>query len=173
MWLLARESPSIFFSIGTSYPFLYLVLSTLPWEISRLIFVHFLFFFFFPLIGNHPQQPETMKTHWRFFKQVMTRSIWGCVRQVRWNFLCGQAHVSNSGLRASNQLYRRLTLALRAAVSLAAHNVGWRQLDESSPWKTAHLAYVPEATIWQRYRDLSSRNCCYRHTRETDPKGEI
>lgn len=100
MWLLDQKSPSILFSGGTSYPFLYLVLSTPPGGISHLISVWFFFFF---LIGHHPQPPGTMKNHWSFLKQEVTRSIWGFIRQVSWNLWYGPAHVSNLGLGASSQ----------------------------------------------------------------------
>lgn len=80
-----------FFILGSFYP---------TWGNIPLDFC--LVFFFF-LIGHHPQPPGTMKNHWSFLKQEVTRSIWGFIRQVSWNLWYGPAHVSNLGLGASSQ----------------------------------------------------------------------
>ena len=102
------------------------------------------------LSGNLPWQSETMKTYLGFFKQVIGGSIWGLICQVSWNISSGQAHDSNLGLRASDQLCGILTsISQRQACGIFRSSLcrltpsGW-----VVPGKTAHLAYVDEATIW-------------------------
>lgn len=86
----------------------------------------------------------TMKKYLGFSEQVITRSPWGCVCQVSWNFFCEQAHVSNLGLGTSNPLQGFSyppDVSTRPVVSLVAHCVG-RVMPAGwvVPWKTAHLA---------------------------------
>lgn len=115
---------------------------------------------FYPALGNIPLDfcpflffcnrqistaVEIMKNHWTFFKKwsqgafedsfvkLVGTSYVGKLMFPIWDSEQAISCVEFSDL---------LDVSPETAVSLAAHRVGWRQLDEPSPWKTAHLAYV-------------------------------
>lgn len=122
MWLVDQNSPFLF-SSGTSCPFLYFVLFYSAFGNIPLDFCPFFF-----LIGNLPRLSETRKNHWSFFKQVITRSVWGFICQGGWNFWRGQAHVSNPGLRASDQPCGILVSAWRQPQSRRIFRASLRRL---------------------------------------------
>lgn len=140
MWLLDQESPSIFFSAVECFVLFY-TLFFLP--CLRKYSTRFLSFFF--CNRQISTAVEIMKNHWTFLKKwsqgafedsfvkLVGTSYVGKLMFPIWDSEQAISCVEFSDL---------LDVSPETAVSLAAQRVAWRQLDEPSPWKTAHLAYV-------------------------------